>query len=338
MLPAACSSRDISVESTPDGNGSQPEKAVVFETIVASFSAVQDMPVLSQGAEGQWDSEVLRFPYVIQHDDRHHMFYEAHPPRVPDEKSVVAIGYASSEDGINWTKSNLNPILEGDGSGFDAVTVARPVVSVDDDGTWVMYYAAEGEEAWVGIGRATAASPTGPWERRDAPVLISGPVGAWDQGMVLADQIIQDADGYRMYYSGREASGRPAMIGLATSADGLTWEKFNDPTNDETSDLFAESDPILLNGNRWDGAATWTPNILVHNGRWIMVYNAFGSLGAAFSDDGVHWDKYEDNPILRNSSLFHPFLVAQEDDMYWIYYRHLRDSAIYLLEGTLEFE
>ncbi len=307
-------------------------------SVEANFSLVQDEPVLALGAVGEWDSGVLRFPYVLQYNDQFHMFYEARLPFDPNENLPVAIGYASSEDGIDWIKSDLNPILQGDGSGFDSASVSRPLVSVDENGIWLMYYAGEGEANRVGIGLASASSPTGPWERADAPLIVDGPEGAWDDQMVLADQIIQSEEGYRMYYSGREASGHPAMIGLAMSEDGLTWEKFNDPTNDDTSVLFTESDPVLPNGRGWDSRATWTPSILEHENRWTMVYNAFGSLGAAISDDGIIWEKYEGNPILRDSSLFHPFLLTNDDGSYWVYFRDLRDESIYLMAGTLAFE
>ena len=305
------------------------------QTVVASFSPVLDAPVLSRGAEDQWDSDVIRFPYVIEHEDQFHMFYEA---RAGMGVSFLAIGYAVSEDGIEWTKSELNPIFEGDGSGFDAQTVARPVVSVGDDGTWTMYYTGSNEEGGEAIGRAVAPSPTGPWERLSTPLLASGPVGAWDHELILADQIIRDASGYRMYYSGRGASGGSAMIGLATSSDGVSWEKFNDPANDPTSDLFAESDPVVRNGSGWDRRATWTPNVMVYNGSWIMIYNAFGNLGAAFSHDGIKWEKYQANPIVRDTSLYHPFLLQRNDGTIWLYYRNLDDDAIHLLVGTLEYE
>lgn len=128
------------------------------------------------------------------------------------------------------------------------------------------------------------------------------------------------------------------MIGLATSADGLTWEKFNDPTNDATDSLFAESDPILLSGPGWDASATWTPNVLRDENGWMMIYNGGGNLGVAFSEDGLLWSKYEDNPIYNNKSLFHPFVILNDDGTYWIYYRSLIDDSIHLLSGTITFE
>ena len=128
------------------------------------------------------------------------------------------------------------------------------------------------------------------------------------------------------------------MIGLATSADGVTWEKLNDPTNDLIEPAFAESDPVLVAGSGWDARATWTPNIFPFRNGWMMIYNAFGSLGIAFSEGGLVWSKYEGNPIYRNGQLFHPFVILNDDGTYWIYYRNLQDESIYLMEGTIVIE
>ncbi len=226
--------------------------------ITFEFSPAQTEPILLLGEEDEWDSVVMRFPSIVYHDDVYHLFYEA---RKEFGQSFLAIGHAFSEDGIHWTKQEDNPILTGDGAGFDSQSVARPVVSVENDGTWVMYYTGSNEDDAEAIGRATAASPNGPWERDGEMLIKSGPPGAWDEELILVDQVLEIAGKYHLYYSGRAASGRSAMIGLATSSDGLVWEKYNDTSNDASAPLFSESDPILLNDQGWDRSAAWTPNI-----------------------------------------------------------------------------
>ncbi len=69
-----------------------------------------------------------------------------------------------------------------------------------------------------------------------------------------------------------------------------------------------------------------------------MIYNAEGSLGLAFSLDGISWEKYEGNPIHRDSSLFHPAVIRKEDGSYWIYYGNLRDESLHLLEGFIQID
>lgn len=303
--------------------------------ISAEFTLVQESLVLTRGEVGEWDSGVMRFPYVVQHDGMFHMFFEA---RAQIGKSLLAIGYASSPDGREWTKYEDNPIFAGDGTGFDSETAARPVVSVSDDGTWTMYYSTRDSAGERAIGRASAPSPTGPWERLEGAILTGGSSSEWDHGLMMPDQIVETEDGLRLYFTGRRASGASAMIGLATSTDGLTWEKYRDPSMDTSANQFSESAPILRAGPGWDSSAAWTPNVFQTEDGWMMIYNAFGSLGLAFSEDGLQWSKYEDNPVHRSVSLFHPFVIVNDDGSYWIYYRSLNDEAIHLLEGTLTFE
>ena len=120
-----------------------------------NLTPVDENPVLTIGAEGVWDDVSIRFPYVLVHDDQFHMFYTAYR----DSETPQAIGYATSDDGIHWTKYESNPIFEGSNNGnFDDFGVNRPVVMVEDDGTWVMYYNANADPGLPplgkGIGRA----------------------------------------------------------------------------------------------------------------------------------------------------------------------------------------
>jgi hypothetical protein len=81
------------------------------------------------------------------------------------------------------------------------------------------------------------------------PVLDPGPSGAWDDGSVAIPSILFEGNTYHMWYAGRSSNQR---IGYATSPDGITWEKYDDPTT--TDPQFAESDPVLNPGQpgAWD--------------------------------------------------------------------------------------
>jgi hypothetical protein len=140
---------------------------------VVALTPIEGDAVLIPGDDDAWDGISVRFPHVLFQDGLYYLFYGT----FQNFDQPVSIGYATSEDGEQWIKPEDNPIFSGDGSGFDAVGVTRPVVFVEDDGTWVMYYNGIGEARQVfgtGIGRATASSPQGPWTREANPVLESG--------------------------------------------------------------------------------------------------------------------------------------------------------------------
>jgi predicted GH43/DUF377 family glycosyl hydrolase len=305
------------------------------------FTPVEDNPVLSPGNDGEWDAVSVRFPNVLFHDGLFHLFYGT----FQDFTSPVAIGYATSEDGVAWTKYEENPIFEADGSGFDAFGVTTPVVTVEEDGTWVLFYngiPASGGVFGTGIGRATAESPTGPWTREDAPILEVGAAGEWDARFVFPSSVVLSDEGYALFYS---AGFR---VGRADSEDGLTWTKYNDA---DTSKPFAESDPVLALGEEesWDSAVAWTGSVQRSEDGWEMFYTGAPNLdggprinvGYAHSEDGYSWTKYADNPVidLEDDQAFFPSFLIAPDSTYFVYYAVATGGAFtefHLSMGTIQ--
>ena len=160
-----------------------------------------------------------------------------------------------SNDGVSFRKFAGNPVLAPDDNGFDAFTAGPGRVLIDDS-VWVMYYNGQelaGFSPGKSVGRATALIPTGPWKRSETPVLSSGSKGEWDDGFIIPCSVLKLNDSsYRMYYlGGTEITiWKDFYVGMATSFDGINWKKHNDPTT--TQHPFAESDPVLMNGNTGD--------------------------------------------------------------------------------------
>ena len=63
-------------------------------------------PVLKPGPDGAWDSRMVWIDKVIVKDSRYHVWYSG------DGSLYYAIGYATSADGITWTKHTSNPVLK----------------------------------------------------------------------------------------------------------------------------------------------------------------------------------------------------------------------------------
>jgi hypothetical protein len=145
------------------------------------------------------------------------------------------------------------------------------------------------------------------------------------------------------------------MIGMATSSDGIRWEKYNDPATTEPA--FAESDPVLtVSEAGWDSIRVIEPNVVKVAGRFEMIYLATSgsrkfasgeySFGTATSADGISWTKSDGDPILSNKE--HPqwtqaFLATllYVDETYFLYFDFVTPSAggtnVYLAtyQGTL---
>jgi len=302
--------------------------------IVTAARLQQSQTILTLGESGAWDAGDIRDPYVVMVDDTYYLFYGG---RSDNEEYISAIGYAMSTDGIIWEKAPNNPIFEADGTGFDAVEVAAPVVHYQD-GQWALYYAAipEGEARTMAIGRATTSNLNGEWQRDESPLIRVGDDNVWDSLSIAVASVIQTETDFYLFYSGFSSQGEIG-VGVATSPDASTWQKYNNPETNTSA--FELSDPILQ-GDRsdWD-AIIWAPYIYVIDGQWYMVYHGdrFNrgaledvGLGYATSKDGITWERDDNNPFLTLDDGIHfphtPFAIMIEDDLY-IYYAAVEENG-----------
>jgi hypothetical protein len=64
------------------------------------------------------------------------------------------------------------------------------------------------------------------------------------------------------------------MCGLATSADGINWTKYDDPSTTEAP--YAKSDPVLQpSPSGWD-AEDVICSVMKTDTGWEMLYQGFG--------------------------------------------------------------
>ena len=88
---------------------------------------------------------------------------------------------------------------------------------------------------------------------------------------------------------------RPGAEGVATSEDGITWQR-------------AKAQPILsvfeADCGKWEKDCVYQPWLVEHQGRFFNFYNAANGgveqTGVAFSTDLLNWMRYPANPIVRN--------------------------------------
>lgn len=270
-----------------------PATAALFEN--RDLRVYTGQPALSVGPKGAWDSRWVNPGAVVFHDGQFHMFYSG--KSLSDEN--LSIGYATSADGLTWTRGSPNPVITLKSLVWMPEVLSVTVNSVVvEEGRWTLYFTASDINARLKgkIGQATANSPFGPWVVQPQPALTPGQQGEWDELAVGDACVSATGDGYAMYYVG--GVFRP-MIGRAVSPDGLTWTKYNDAAT--TDKAFAASDPVLQGTEDWEGGSVEYPCVQQQAGLWKMTYNATttGAVGYAVSIDGIHWRKSPQNPILQ---------------------------------------
>ena len=116
-----------------------------------------------------------------------------------DDGSTFRIGYATSVDGISWTKSVANPVMNFGSSGsWDDRHLLYPDIYYD--GTKFHMWYSGGDGTNIRIGYATS-SDSDKWKKNTAnPVLDLGPSGSWDDTFIYCHNVIFDGTTYKMFY------------------------------------------------------------------------------------------------------------------------------------------
>jgi predicted GH43/DUF377 family glycosyl hydrolase len=207
-------------------------------------------PVLKVGQYGSYESSSVTEPCAIYDGSTFHMWYTG----INKESSTwkEAIGYATSPDGINWSKYSNQPVLEKGSTGsWDDLEVFLGSV-IFDGSTYHMWYS--GAKIGTGDVRNTgyAYSTDGAhWTKfANNPVLSTGPSNFWDYPRAAQAKVLFDGVKYHMFYSGNDWF--QWRIGYATSPDETTWTKYGDH-------------PVLNVGDpgEWDNYYVGVPAILI---------------------------------------------------------------------------
>jgi predicted GH43/DUF377 family glycosyl hydrolase len=107
-------------------------------------------PILCAGSTGSWDEEA-KDHYVLFDGSTFHMWYTG-----AYNNAVYRIGYATSPDGVNWTKYSLNPVLDLGSESWEAEGVEVGSVLLDGS-TYTMWYSGFSGASWR-VGYATSSS------------------------------------------------------------------------------------------------------------------------------------------------------------------------------------
>jgi hypothetical protein len=223
-----------------------------------------DPVVVFSPLEGStWEGSVNR-PTIVKRPDGYHMWYSG--LTWDDVTSGRAwIGYATSPDGIHWTRASKDPVLSGDEQWEDNAVMNANVLWDDTGKIYKMWYSAGGAFEPVAFGYAT--SPDGiHWTKSKAnPIFGPDPHNFWEKDRVGGEQVFTDGGWYYMFYIGYTNIDH-AQIGIARSRDGVSdWERHPD-----NPIIRVNPDPKAV-----DHAAAYKPFVLwdADANTWLLWYN-----------------------------------------------------------------
>lgn len=309
---------------------------VIFSSSSVLFSQTDwekyaNNPILDVGDVGSWDQATVGFHSVLYADSLYHMWYAG------NDGNKINIGYATSPDGVIWTKYENNPVLAvGDFGEWDALWVTCPTVLRDSTG-YKMWYLGN-DPTFSGFVTGYATSPDGVnWTKySNNPVLDVGISGSWDQAVAAVGTVLFNGTLYEMWYAGAAIFGAPD-IGYATSEDGITWKKF-------------ETNPVMVRGEAgsWDNSLINVPDVIYDNNEnkfhmWYRGANGNASkVGYAESQDGINWLKSSNNPVLNvgNSNEWDGLNLLQsrvilEDEIFKMWYQGVDNQGTFRIGYAL---
>jgi len=213
----------------------------------------------------------------------------------------------------NWIDYSQNPIVTKSFNYFDEFGVAQPQIILDN-GLYRMYYLGVAASATKYVLYAESTDGINWSKPISHPILYPGNYGTWDSWAVHPGAVFKDDGIYKMYYCGYSDQYSQWHIGLATSIDGINWEKY--------------PNPILYGTSGWEyqiGAS----GIIKKNGMYYLYY--YGrtlpnyAIGVATSSDGINFNKYSGNPILTHqqpwelNGVLYPNVLDQNTQLKMVY-------------------
>lgn len=151
-------------------------------------------PVIDIGNAGEWNEFTTGFPSVLFDGTTYQMWFVGR-----SNSSQQLIGYATSNDGIDWTQYINNPVLNTGNTGeWDELEVTQPTV-IKIGSIYHMWY--EGNSNTIERIGYTSSTDGINWTKGDNnPVLNLGSAGSWDEVHVWGPAALNDGNSIRVWY------------------------------------------------------------------------------------------------------------------------------------------
>jgi len=254
-------------------------------------------------AQGKWDAMIRERGWVMRDGDLWKLWYTGYDGSKDGRRML---GYATSPDGIHWTRSPRNPLYRAHW--------VEDMMIVKDGGKYYLFAEGKDDRAHLLVSDDGLA-----WKRRgqldvrlkDGKPIPDGPYGtptAWHE----------KGTWYLFYERGDRG------VWLATSKDLKVWQNVQD-------------EPVLKPGpGAYDRDLIALNQIVKHKGRYYAYYHGSARTGpqaklwstaVATSTDLRHWEKYPGNPLLPTAANRSSGIVVPDGDRFRLYTMH---PSVYL--------
>lgn len=276
---------------------SAPPENEKFPPELVKFKLAQKAPVFT-AEKGKWDARIRERGWILRENGIYKLWYTGYDGTAEGRRML---GYATSPDGIKWTRSPRNPLVRDHW--------VEDMMVVKDGGTYFMFAEGKNDRAqllestdglsWKRIGRLDVRLKNG-------QPIPEGPYGtptAWKENGVW----------YLFYERG------DAGVWLATSRDRKVWKNVQD-------------EPVLSPGpGAYDKDLIALNQIIKYKGRYYAYYHGSAKTGPsaklwstalATSTDLIHWEKYPGNPLFPVEENKSSGIVVPDGEHFRLYTMH----------------
>jgi beta-1,2-mannobiose phosphorylase / 1,2-beta-oligomannan phosphorylase len=271
------------VTKSPPKSGSRTNRLAAaddFPADLVRWKACPGNPIFTAEGPGHWDVKIRERGWILRDGHAWQLWYTGYDGK---REGLKMLGYATSHDGVHWTRSPKNPIYR------DHWVEDMSVVHQGD--TYYMFAESENDNHaemltskngvdWKWIGKLDV-------RQTDETKIARRPCGTptvWVEGSTW----------YLMY------EWMDKGIWLATTKDpmSLVWRD-------------VKEEPVLSPGpGPYDKELMAVNQVIKLKGTYYAIYHGSGSGAAvprtwttdiARSTDRVHWQKYSGNPIVAGN-------------------------------------
>ena len=243
-----------------------------FPNALVKFTSSPANPLFIARGKGHWDVRIRERGWILREGDQYRMWFTGYDDT---RNGLKMLGYATSADGLHWTRHPRNPVYRENW--------VEDMMVVKRKGTYYMFAEGKGDQAhlltstdginWNRKGPLDIRSTDG---RRIKPGPYGTPTAWFEEGT------------WYLFYERRDLG-----VWLATSKEMKVWRHVQD-------------EPVLLPGpDRYDRKLIALNQIVKHKGRYYAYYHgtaaeqspSLWTTNVATSTDLIHWKKYPGNPL-----------------------------------------
>lgn len=283
---------------TSAGETESSAQTTPFPSELVAFVPYERNPLFTGTGTDTWDEKIRERGYILKEDDGYHLWYTGFRQKGVKEE-MMHLGYATSPDGIEWTRHPGNPVFTD--------SWVEDMIVIRHDSLYYMF--AEGRHDiahlltspdkinWTDHGSLEIRQTNG----RPIP---EGPYGT--------PTVYVEGEVWHLFY---ERNDEGIWHATASVGDLKVWANVHD-------------EPVIRKGpEAYDKFGVAVNQIIRHGGHYYAYYHgtptedwSVWNTNVAVSKDLMKWEKYGGNPIIEENKS--SGILVHDGKQYRLYTMH----------------